>query len=168
MTEDNSGGALPGLDLAALSGYLGRGPLSGELVSGGRSNLTYLVCDERRSWIVRRPPLGHVLATAHDMAREYRVMTALKPTGVPVPETYELCENPEVLGAPFYVMQNVVGHVYRTAESTAALGLPRLTTLAGELGEVLARLHAVDPASVGLGEFGRPDGYLERQLARWS
>jgi aminoglycoside phosphotransferase (APT) family kinase protein len=173
MTEENSGRALSqqdprGLDLKALSRYLGRGPLSGELVAGGRSNLTYLVCDERRSWIVRRPPLGHVLATAHDMAREYRVMSALSPTDVPVPETYQLCEDPEVLGAPFYVMQNVVGHVYRTSAAAAELGLPRLTSLAGELAEVLARLHSVDPASVGLGDFGRPDGYLERQLARWS
>lgn len=91
---------LPGLDLDALSGRLGHGPLSGELVAGGRSNLTYLVCDEHRSWIVRRPPLGHVLATAHDMAREYRVMTALAGTGVPVPETYQLCEDESVLGAP--------------------------------------------------------------------
>jgi aminoglycoside phosphotransferase (APT) family kinase protein len=157
-----------GLDLAALAAHLGHGPLSGELVSGGRSNLTYLVCDERRSWIVRRPPLGHVLATAHDMAREYRVMTALAPTDVPVPETYVLCEDPEVLGAPFYVMQNVVGHVYRTSASAAALGLPRLTAIAGELAEVLARLHAVDPRSVGLGDFGRPEGYLDRQLVRWS
>ena len=158
----------PGLDLVALAAHLGHGPLSGELVSGGRSNLTYLVCDERRSWIVRRPPLGHVLATAHDMAREYRVMTALAPTDVPVPETYQLCEDPEVLGAPFYVMQNVVGHVYRTTATAAALGLPRLTAMAGELAEVLARLHAVDPDGIGLGDFGRPEGYLERQLARWS
>jgi aminoglycoside phosphotransferase (APT) family kinase protein len=158
----------PGLDLAALAAHLDHGPLSGELVSGGRSNLTYLVCDERRSWIVRRPPLGHVLATAHDMAREYRVMSALAPTDVPVPETYVLCEDPEVLGAPFYVMQNVVGHVYRTAASAAELGMTRLTAMAGELAEVLARLHAVDPAQVGLGDFGRPEGYLSRQLARWS
>jgi hypothetical protein len=120
----------PGLDLAALAAHLDHGPLSGELVSGGRSNLTYLVCDERRSWIVRRPPLGHVLATAHDMAREYRVMSALAPTDVPVPETYVLCEDPEVLGAPFYVMQNVVGHVYRTAASAAELGMTRLTAMA--------------------------------------
>ena len=162
------GNGPPGLDLAALAAHLGHGPLSGELVSGGRSNLTYLVCDERRSWIVRRPPLGHVLATAHDMAREYRVMSALAPTDVPVPETYVLCEDPEVLGAPFYVMQNVVGHVYRTSATAAALGLPRLTAMAGELAEVLARLHAVDPKSIGLGDFGRPEGYLERQLARWS
>ena len=159
---------LPGLDLDALCAHLGTGRLSGELVAGGRSNLTYLVCDERRSWIVRRPPLGHVLATAHDMAREYRVMTALAPTDVPVPETYTLCEDPAVLGAPFYVMQNVVGHVYRTARAAAELGLPRLTALAGELGEVLARLHRTDPADVGLADFGRPEGYLERQLARWS
>ena len=159
---------LPGLDLDALAAHLGHGPLSGELVSGGRSNLTYLVCDERRSWIVRRPPLGHVLATAHDMARKYRVMTALAGTGVPVPETYRLCEDESVLGAPFYVMQNVVGEVYRTAKSAAGLGLGRLTAVARELGEVLARLHRVDPTAVGLADFGRPDGYLARQVTRWS
>lgn len=157
-----------GLDLGALAGFLGHGPLSAELIAGGRSNLTYLVCDERRSWIVRRPPLGHVLATAHDMAREYRVMSALADTAVPVPRTYRLCEDPAVLGAPFYVMQNVVGEVYRSAASAAALGLDRLTALAGELGRVLARLHTTDPAAVGLADFGRPDGYLERQLRRWS
>jgi aminoglycoside phosphotransferase (APT) family kinase protein len=159
---------LPGLDLDALSARLGLGPLSGELVSGGRSNLTYLVCDGRRSWIVRRPPLGHVLATAHDMAREYRVMSALAGTGVPVPETYELCEDESVLGAPFYVMQNVAGEVYRTAKSAADLGLARLAGVARELGRVLARLHQVEPAAVGLAGFGRPEGYLARQLARWS
>ena len=159
---------LPGLDLDALSARLGLGPLSGELVSGGRSNLTYLVCDERRSWIVRRPPLGHVLATAHDMAREYRIMTALAGTDVPVPETYRLCEDETVIGAPFYVMQNVVGEVYRTAKAAAALGIDRLAAVARELGEVLARLHRVDADAVGLADFGRPDGYLERQLNRWS
>jgi aminoglycoside phosphotransferase (APT) family kinase protein len=159
---------LPGLDLDALSARLGLGPLSGELVSGGRSNLTYLVCDERRSWIVRRPPLGHVLATAHDMAREYRVMTALAGTDVPVPETYQLCEDDTVIGAPFYVMQNVVGEVYRTAKAAAVLGLDRLTAIARELGEVLGRLHRVDAAAVGLADFGRPEGYLGRQLNRWS
>ena len=159
---------LPGLDLEALAAHLDLGPLSGELVAGGRSNLTYLVCDERRSWIVRRPPLGHVLATAHDMAREYRVMTALADTDVPVPRTYSLCEDETVVGAPFYVMQNVVGHVYRTAKAAADLGLPRLTTCAEELADVLARLHRTDPDAVGLADFGRPEGYLERQLARWS
>ncbi|WP_034270300.1 phosphotransferase family protein [Actinospica robiniae] len=158
----------PGLDLEALAAFLGDGPLSAELIAGGRSNLTYLVCDERRSWIVRRPPLGHVLATAHDMAREYRVLNALADTPVPVPRPHLLCEDPAVLGAPFYVMQNVVGEVYRSAASAAALGLDRLTTLAGELGRVLARLHTTDPAAVGLADFGRPDGYLERQLRRWS
>jgi aminoglycoside phosphotransferase (APT) family kinase protein len=159
---------LPGLDLDALSAHLGFGPLSGELLAGGRSNLTYLVCDERRSWVVRRPPLGHVLATAHDMVREYRVMTALADTDVPVPLTYSLCEDESVIGAPFYVMQNVVGSVYRTAEAAAALGLPRLTDAAGELAQVLARLHRTEPGAVGLADFGRPEGYLERQLARWS
>ena len=159
---------MKGLDLDALAKHLGTGPLTGELLSGGRSNLTYAVSDGARSLIVRRPPLGHVLATAHDMGREYRVMTALAPTDVPVPQTYVLCEDPEVVGAPFYVMENVAGAVLRTAESAADLGLDRLTAIAAELGDVLARLHTTDPASVGLADFGRPEGFLDRQLVRWN
>jgi aminoglycoside phosphotransferase (APT) family kinase protein len=157
-----------GLDLDALAGHLGTGPLSGELLAGGRSNLTYLVSDGTEDRVVRRPPLGHVLATAHDMAREFRVLTALAGSGVPVPRTYVLCEDPSVIGAPFYVMENVAGNVYRTAKSAADLGLDRLTTIATELGEVLARLHTTDPAAVGLADFGRPEGFLERQLIRWA
>jgi aminoglycoside phosphotransferase (APT) family kinase protein len=156
-----------GLDLGALAGYLGTGPLTGELLSGGRSNLTYAVSDGAQTRIVRRPPLGHVLATAHDMAREYRVMTALADSGVPVPKTYALCEDPEVIGAPFYVMENVAGNIYRTAKSAADLGLDRLTAVASHLGEVLGRLHSIDPATVGLADFGRPEGFLGRQLVRW-
>jgi aminoglycoside phosphotransferase (APT) family kinase protein len=159
---------MKGLDLEALAKHLGTGPLTGELLSGGRSNLTYAVSDGARSLIVRRPPLGHVLATAHDMGREYRVMTALAPTDVPVPRTYTLCEDPEVIGAPFYVMANVTGDIHRTAAAAADLGLDRLTSIAAHLGEVLARLHAVDPASVGLAGFGRPEGFLDRQLVRWT
>ena len=158
---------MKGLDLEALAAYLATGPLTGELLSGGRSNLTYAVSDGRDTRIVRRPPLGHVLATAHDMTREYRVMTALARTKVPVPKTFALCEDPEVIGAPFYTMENVAGNIYRTAEAAAALGLDRLTAVATDLGQVLARLHTTDPAAVGLAGFGRPEGFLDRQLVRW-
>src|SRR4051794_28935644 len=89
------------------------GPLEARLIPGGKSNLTYEVGDGQDAWILRRPPLGHVLATAHDMAREHRVMKALRDTDVPVPRTFALCETPDVLGAPFYVMERVGGTPYR-------------------------------------------------------
>src|SRR4051812_16150085 len=102
------------LDLGRLRHYLDdtvpglvSGPLEARLIAGGKSNLTYEVGDGQGTWIGRRPPLGHVLATAHDMAREHRVMTALRDTDVPVPRTFALCVDPDVLGAPFYVMENV-------------------------------------------------------------
>ncbi|MDN5858773.1 MAG: phosphotransferase family protein, partial [Pseudonocardia sp.] len=107
---------LPGLDLDRFASWFDRacpgertGALTGSVIAGGRSNLTYAISDGTRRWVVRRPPLGHVLATAHDMAREYRVITALQPTDVPVPATYGLCEDAEVIGAPFYVMEHVDG-----------------------------------------------------------
>jgi aminoglycoside phosphotransferase (APT) family kinase protein len=156
-----------GLDLEKLASYLDTGPLSGELIAGGKSNLTYKVLNGDRTWIVRRPPLGHVLATAHDMTREHRIITALRPTGVPVPRTIALCADASVIGAPFYVMDFVEGEIYRTSGETAALGKDKLARITDSLTEVLARLHAVDPASVGLHDFGRPDGYLQRQLSRW-
>jgi aminoglycoside phosphotransferase (APT) family kinase protein len=165
---------LPGLDLAHLSDYLARerpglaaGPLTGQLIVGGRSNLTYLVSDGRREWVLRRPPLGHVLATAHDMAREYRVITALADTAVPVPGTVLLCPDPAVLGAPFYLMEHVAGTVYRTGAQTATLPAAQRTELARDLVDILAELHRVDPAAAGLADFGRPDGFLARQVRRW-
>ncbi|WP_405086637.1 phosphotransferase family protein [Microbispora sp. NBC_01389] len=151
----------PGLDLARLAGHLRRaglteGPLTAELIVGGRSNLTYVVRDAERTYVVRRPPLGHVLATAHDMAREHRVMSALRDTAVPVPRTFHLCRDTEVIGAPFFVMEHVEG------------GQPPLTpALAHALVDVLAALHSITPGSVGLGDFGRPEGFLERQVTRW-
>jgi aminoglycoside phosphotransferase (APT) family kinase protein len=169
MTDD-----LPGLDLSQFDAWFERscpgeisGPLHGRLIAGGRSNLTYRVSDDHRSWVVRRPPLGHVLATAHDMAREYRVLAALHATGVPVPLTYALCSDPDVIGAPFYVMSSVDGMVYRTADELAAVGPDRARGIAGNLIDTLALLHAVDPAEVGLGDFGRPEGFLARQVRRW-
>ncbi|WP_329246604.1 phosphotransferase family protein [Streptomyces sp. NBC_01478] len=164
----------PGLDLDRLRGLLDRerpglvtGPLSGRLIEGGRSNLTYAVTDDSAKWVVRRPPLGHVLATAHDMKREHRVISALHPTNVPVPKPILLCEDDEVLGAPFYVMEFVEGTPYRTADELAPLGPERTRGAVLELVDTLVELHAVDPAEVGLADFGRPEGFLDRQLRRW-
>ncbi|GII62296.1 acyl-CoA dehydrogenase [Sphaerisporangium krabiense] len=157
----NIGTSPPGLDLGRLrerlaAHGLAAGTLTAEVIHGGKSNLTYLVRDGDRGYVVRRPPLGHVLATAHDMGREFRVMTALRDTGVPVPRTYHLCEDPDVIGAPFYVMEYVEGD-----------RPPATPALDAELVAVLARLHEVDPAAVGLDGFGRPEGFLERQVRRW-
>jgi aminoglycoside phosphotransferase (APT) family kinase protein len=165
---------LPGLDLhrfgaffeAACPGAV-RGPLRAELIAGGRSNLTYEVYDGQGRWIVRRPPLGHVLATAHDMAREHRVITALRDTEVPVPTTFALCEDPAVIGAPFYVMEKVEGTPYRRAADLQPLGPRRTEAISRNLVETLATLHEVDPAAVGLADFGRPEGFLARQVRRW-
>ncbi len=164
----------PGLDAAALRSYLDSvvpglvaGPLRAEIIAGGRSNLTYVVTDGVSTWVLRRPPLGHVLATAHDMGREYRVLSALRGTPVPVPTTILHCPDPSVIGAPFYLMEHVAGEVYRSAAQTAALGPDRVRALSGRLIDVLADLHAVDPAKVGLADFGRPEGFLERQVRRW-
>src|SRR5690606_11797032 len=103
----------------------GRGSLTARLIPGGRSNLTYEVSDGAHTWILQRPPLGHVLATAHDMAREYRVITALRGTDVPVPATYARCPDDTVIGAPFYVMERVAGPPYRDADALRALGPAR-------------------------------------------
>ncbi|WP_306336416.1 phosphotransferase family protein [Streptomyces sp. KL118A] len=164
----------PGLDLDQLRGHLDRerpglvgGPLTARLIEGGRSNLTYAVTDGTSRWVVRRPPLGHVLATAHDMKREHRVIAALHRTDVPVPAPVLLCEDDAVLGSPFYVMEFVDGTPYRTAEELAPLGPERTREAVLGLVDTLVDLHAVDPAAVGLGDFGRPEGFLDRQLRRW-
>src|SRR5919107_1740796 len=139
-----------------------------ELIAGGKSNLTYRVDSPAGSAVLRRPPLGHVLPTAHDMVREHTVMSALAGTPVPVPRMLHLCTDPEVLGQPFYVMERVEGHVCREALPAGYADEPAQRRAIGEgLVDVLAALHAVDPAAVGLGEFGRPEGYLERQVRRW-
>ncbi|MFK4069000.1 phosphotransferase family protein [Streptomyces sp. NPDC029674] len=164
----------PGLDLDQLRGHLDRerpglvgGPLTARLIEGGRSNLTYAVTDGASRWVVRRPPLGHVLATAHDMKREFRVIEALHPTDVPVPAPVLLCEDDTVIGSSFYVMEFVDGTPYRTAEELAPLGPERTRDAVLGLVDTLVDLHAVDPAAVGLADFGRPEGFLDRQLRRW-
>lgn len=165
---------LPGLDLDRFRDWFDRacpgevtGPLTASLVAGGKSNLTYIVGDGTREWVVRRPPLGHVLATAHDMTREYRVMTALRDTDVPVPRTYTLCEDEDVIGAQFYVMERVHGTPYRTRAELEPLGAERTEAISRRTVQTLATLHSVDPAAVGLADFGRPEGFLERQVRRW-
>ncbi|QSR24837.1 acyl-CoA dehydrogenase [Nocardioides aromaticivorans] len=164
---------VPGLDLDRLgewlsSEILGAGAsLSAELIAGGKSNLTFVVTDGIAEWIVRRPPLGHVLATAHDMGREYRVMSALHGTGVPVPRTYAFCDDPAVIGSEFYVMERAPGCAFRHAHQLEPLGAARTRDISERLVDTLLALHAVVPDAVGLGDFGRPEGFLGRQVARW-
>jgi aminoglycoside phosphotransferase (APT) family kinase protein len=165
----------PGLDLNRLADWLppvlpevaGR-PLSARLLAGGRSNLTYEIGDGERSWVLRRPPAGPVPAGAHDVAREYRVMSALAGTGVPVPATYALCVDESVLGAPFSVVEKVVGTPFRSAAELAPLGPERVRAISLRLVDTLVTLHDVDPAAVGLADFGRADGFLGRQVRRWT
>jgi aminoglycoside phosphotransferase (APT) family kinase protein len=144
-----------------------------ELIAAGMSNLTYIVTPDGGSTddavILRRPPTGAVLATAHDMAREHRVISALEPTPVPVPRTLHLCTDPEVLGAPFYVMERVHGIHVVSAFPPGYADEPEQRRAVGErLVDVLADLHLVDYDAVGLSEFGRPDGFAARQVRRWT
>lgn len=163
-----------GLDTRAVADWLAgvspdavSGTFEASLITGGKSNLTYLVADGTHEYVVRRPPLGHVLATAHDMSREYRVMAALTSTPVPVPAMVALCEDVDVIGAPFYVMERVDGTPYSRASQLEPLGPERTRLISERLVDTLVDLHAVDYRAVGLGEFGRPDGYIGRQVSRW-
>jgi aminoglycoside phosphotransferase (APT) family kinase protein len=143
-------------------------PLHFDLVAGGRSNLTYRVTDAAdHAWVLRRPPLGQVLATAHDMGREHRIIAALAPTDVPVAPVVGLCTDESVNGVPFYVMDFVEGLVARDAKAASALTVEARARAGEQIADVLARIHAVDPDAVGLGDLGRKEGYVERQLKRW-
>ena len=166
---------LPGLDLTRLADWFtaqGPGrparPLSARLIAGGRSNLTYEIGDGERVWVLRRPPLGHVLATAHDVAREHWVLAALAGTAVPVPATGALCTDESVIGAPFYLMAKIDGTPFRSAADLEPLGPERVRRISLGLVDTLAALHEVDPVEVGLADFGRADGFLHRQVRRWS
>ncbi len=146
----------------------GDAPLEITLISGGKSNLTYKVSAPGHTWVLRRPPLGHALPTAHDMSREYSVLAGLAQTDVPSPRPIAFCDDPAVNEVPFYVMQHYDGHILAeempagyatTPEERHALGIGMVRTL--------AKLHAVDYNAVGLGQFGRPAGFVERQVRRW-
>ncbi|CAM3741386.1 phosphotransferase family protein [Tsukamurella strandjordii] len=164
----------PGLDLDVLGTWLpqhvdGAGSdLTAELIAGGKSNLTYRISDGTSNWILRRPPVGKLLATAHDMGREYTMMSALAGTGVPLPVMYAFCDDPDVLGAPFYIMSEIDGVPYRRASELEALGPERTRAISERLIDTLVVLHSVDPATVGLSDYGRPEGFLGRQVERWN
>jgi len=164
----------PGLDLEALARYLEpivgafAGPLRGEVIAGGRSNLTYIVDDGQRRLVVRRPPLAHVLPTAHDMRREYTIMAALQNQDMPVPRLVTFCGDDTVIGAPFYVMDYLDGHVVRGALPSAFADTPETRrAMSVVLVDTLLRLHAIEPVAAGLAEFGHPEGFLGRQIRRW-
>ncbi|MGA5895312.1 phosphotransferase family protein [Streptomyces venetus] len=165
--------AVVGIDGPALQRYFERhvpecsGPLRVELLHGGRSNLTYEVTDGAHRWVLRRPPLGVLTPTAHDMDREYRVVAALGGTGVPVARAVLSCTDPTVIGAPFCVVDFVEGAVLRDGDEVAALPRADVRRSADALVDALVALHSVDVSAVGLGDFGRPGGYLERQVRRW-
>ncbi|HZT65704.1 MAG TPA: phosphotransferase family protein [Acidimicrobiales bacterium] len=146
-----------------------RPPLRFHLIAGGRSNLTYEVADAAGArYVLRRPPLGQVLATAHDVGREHRIISALAATDVPVAPALGHCPDPGVTGAPFYVMGFVDGVVPRDASVAEKAWDERARRAAADsLVDVLATLHSLDPDEVGLGDLGRKEGYLARQLRRW-
>ena len=164
----------PGVDLDRLRPWFaanvegaGDAPLHASLISGGRSNLTYAIGDGTNEWVLRRPPLGHVLPTAHDMKREHTVLAALRDTDVPVPRTLAFCADESVNDAPFYVMEKIEGDILRTPAEMAALTPDDARRCSEELIDVMVAIHAVDYRAAGLDEFGHPDGYLERQVRRW-
>lgn len=166
---------MQGIDIDRVSAWLTRhvegavAPFEFSLIAGGRSNLTFRVTGaDGVRLVLRRPPLGHVLATAHDMAREHRIIAAVGRTDVPVPPALGLCTDTEVNGAPFYVMGYVDGVVLDSVERAEALPVELRGRASEHLIDVLADLHAVDVDAVGLGDLAKREGYVERQVKRWS
>ena len=144
-------------------------PLTFALIAGGHSNLTYKFTDRAgAAYVLRRPPLGHILESAHDMGREHRIVSALADTEVPVPATFGLCEDNAVNGAPFYLMKFVEGVVPHDAEAAASIPEAERRSAGEHIIEVLATLHRIDPDDVGLGTLARKEAYLARQLKRWT
>lgn len=144
------------------------GPLSAELITGGRSNLTYLLTDGARRWVMRTPPRVGRTPSAHDVAREFRVTAALGPTDVPVPPAVVLCEDESLIGGPFAIAEFVEGRCIQTSEQLAELDDAAVAATTTSLISVLVALHRVDHVAIGLETFDRPEGYAQRQLKRWS
>ena len=170
---------LPGLSIRALEKWLAQerpelltgNPLKARILVGGLSNLSYAVTGGVRQWVLRRPPLGHVLSTAHDMKREYRVITALRDSAVPVPNTelyFDDSEGEAGVGSPFYLMEFVPGTVLSQPADNEGYTGDELHELSLGLGATLAKLHSIDWGAIALSDFGRPDGFLARQASRWS
>ncbi len=171
MTPDPQGISLTPLTAwlqAMVPAFDVSGPCRAELLAGGRSNLTYVVTDASgRRWAIRRPPLGHLLPSAHDLGRESTVLQALNKAGYPVPKPWALCEDPSIIGARFLVMDFVDGFVIADHIDAAHLTPSQAVNASHLLVEGLARLHQLDARAIGLGDFGRPEGYLARQVRRW-
>jgi aminoglycoside phosphotransferase (APT) family kinase protein len=169
------GASPPGVDLDALAAWAAVAlpqavpPFTGRRLAGGRSNITVQIVDARGAqYVVRRPPLHGVLPTAHDRGREHRIIAALGPGAVPVPEALAMCNEGDVLGAPFYVMAYVAGAVLNDAATAeTALDEAARSRAGASLVDALAALHAVDPDAVGLGDLAKKDEYVGRQLRRW-
>jgi len=144
-------------------------PFHFDLIAGGHSNLTFSVTDSADNhYVLRRPPLSHALASAHDMGREHKVISALQNTKVPVAPALAMCTDVSINDAPFYVMGFVDGHIVRDPEIASRVLTPATRLQASNsLVDTMAAIHAVDPVAVGLGDLGRHDGYIERQLKRW-
>ncbi|MGD9998904.1 MAG: phosphotransferase family protein [Ilumatobacteraceae bacterium] len=167
--------AVPGIDVPSVSAWLeshvdgATGPFRFDVIAGGHSNLTYRVTGRNGSrYVVRRPPLGHRLASAHDMGREHRIIHALQGSAVPVAPSLGFCDDPAVNDAPFYVMGFVDGHVLRDrAAAEAALDRAARRRASESLVDTMAAIHAVDLDAVGLADLGKHEGYIARQLKRW-
>jgi aminoglycoside phosphotransferase (APT) family kinase protein len=164
-----------GIDVEAVSAWLGehvvgaQPPFRFEVIAGGHSNLTFRVTGADGSrFVLRRPPLGHVLASAHDMGREFRIISGLQDSAVPVPPSLGYCDDPAVNRVPFYVMGFVDGHVIRDRSLAEAVLSPAARTNASRsLVDTMAAIHAVDIEAAGLSDLGRHEGYIARQLKRW-
>src|SRR5687768_2594788 len=161
------------IDRDALDRYLGahlpgyRGPLEIRQFEGGQSNPTYLLHTSDRDYVLRKQPPGQLLPSAHQVDREYRVMTALGGSGIPVPQTRSLCADTLVIGTSFFVMECVDGRVFRQPHLPGVSPEDR-ATMYEDMADVLARLHRVDVAAAGLSDYGKPGNYYVRQIARWS
>jgi aminoglycoside phosphotransferase (APT) family kinase protein len=175
VPDTTPGSEVPGIDVPKVSAWLeanvsgARAPFAFHVIAGGHSNLTYrLDGADGRSFVLRRPPLGHRLASAHDMGREHRIIAALAKSNVPVAPALGFCDDTDVNDSPFYVMAFVDGHVVRDRITAETVLSPAARRRAGEsIVDTMAAIHAVDLDAVGLSDLGRHDGYIARQLKRW-
>lgn len=165
---------MDGIDVPRVSAWLvehvpgARAPFGFDVIAGGHSNLTFRVqSDDGATYVLRRPPLGHVLASAHDVGREHRIISGLQSTDVPVPRALGYCDDHSVNGAPFYVMEFVDGRVIRDLDGATTLSNPARANAGRSIADTLAAIHAVDLEATGLADLGRHDGYIARQLKRW-
>ena len=171
--NDPSPGTQPDFDTARLAAYLKdrlpglAGPLRLERIGGGQSNPTFFASFDTRDLVLRKQPAGDLLPSAHAIDREFRVMTALRPTGVPVPDCLFYETDRSVIGTPFYVMDRLQGRVFPGYDTQGVSPSDR-RAMYRAMAETLAKLHAIDPAAVGLSDFGRPGSYFARQITRWT